>query len=305
MLKAGRDRILAGLVIGMLRILARLPASLARRCALLLGRVLGRTMRRRRRVVTANLRLCFPDWSEQQRRDLTARLFQSLGLSVYEIALAWCRPAGADLPGCQLDGLEHINAARRAGRGVLLVNGHFNCLEICSRFLAEAMPLQGVYRPLNNPVMERFQTRARLRYARAMISKRQPRQILAALRSGELIWFAPDQDFGPLRSMFIPFFNLPAATLTATWRLARGSGAVVLTATPRRLPDGNYQITIGPELPGADDATPERMLTALNQRIESAVRAAPEDYWWFHRRFKTTPDESIDHYAEQYRSAAD
>lgn len=286
------DWILAHVVIIALQVIARLPVRLARMLAVVLGKLFEVLMRRRRLIVEANLAACFPQWDQQQQRIMRGRLFKSLGFSVYEIALAWCRRDSRHLPSCQIDGLEHINNAIEQGRGVLLVNGHFNCLEICSRYLAEAMPLLGVYRPFNNQYLERFQTQARLNYARAMISKRQPRKILAALKQGKIIWFAPDQDFGPQRSIFIPFFNIPTATLTATWRLARSTGAVVLTATTKRLDNGNYHITIESELPGADAEGPETLLHALNQRIETAVRAAPEDYWWFHRRFKTTPEQN-------------
>jgi len=287
MLKTLIHWLLAYVVIVALHVIAWLPRQFATSLAVLLGRMFEYSMRRRRAIVEANLKACFPDWSDQQRRQLRRELFQSLGLSVYEIALAWCRLDSRKLPSCEIQGLQHIENAIQQGQGVLLVNGHFNCLEICSRYLAEAMPLTGVYRPLRNQYMERFQTKARLRYAQAMISKRQPKKILTALKQGQIIWFAPDQDFGPKRSIFVPFFNIPAATLTATWRLARSTNSVVLTAIPRRLDNGQYQITIEAALPGVDAAEPEPLLTALNQRIEAAVRSQPADYWWFHRRFKT------------------
>ncbi len=292
------QKLLGYLVIFLLKVFSLLPIAVARPLTVVLGRVLELLMRRRRQIVTANLTACFPDWEESHRRRLRRQLFKSLGFSFYEIALAWCRISSEHLPKCRIQGLEHIESAQQRGHGIILVNGHFNCLEICSRFLAEAMPLTGVYRPLNNPVLERFQTRSRLRYAEAMLSKRKPKQILTALQQRRIIWFAPDQDFGPQRSVFIPFFNQPAATLTATWRLARSSGAVVLTATPQRLADGGYKIIIEPELPGVDADNPEILLTSLNQRIEQAVRTAPADYWWFHRRFKTTPENGRDIYSQ-------
>lgn len=292
MLKRLRDWFLARLVIVSLYLIACLPVRLAKGLAVVLGKLFEALMHRRRLIVEANMAVCFPDWDQQQQGLMRGLIFQSLGYSVYEIALAWCRRDSRHLPDCQIEGLEHINKAVEQGRGVLLVNGHFNCLEICSRYLAEAMPLLGVYRPFNNQYLERFQTQARLNYARKMISKRQPREIIAALKQKQIVWFAPDQDFGPQRSIFIPFFNRPAATLTATWRLARSTGAAVLTATPKRLKDGNYHIIIRSELPGVESDGPEELLRALNQRIETAVRESPQDYWWFHRRFKTTADKN-------------
>lgn len=297
---------LAKVVIALFHVLAWLPAFGAKFLAVGLGIVCRLLMRRRRHVVATNLELCFPEWTDAQRASLLREVFASLGMSFYEIAITWCRVDWRQLPECKLEGVEHIQQAVAQQRGVLLICGHFNCIEISARYIAEnlsrlpeAIAISGVYRPLDNPLLEQFQSKGRGRYAKAMISKRNPRAILKALKTKQVIWMAPDQDFGLQRSEFIPFFNIPTATLTATWRLAKQTQATVLTMWPRRLSDGSYHICVGPPLPGVNSESPEILLTALNQRIETAVRASPADYWWLHRRFKTTPPGMTDRYAKR------
>jgi len=290
------DRISACAVIAWLQLTARLPRSLARAMSYPGGLLLALLMRRRAAIVSTNLQHCFPHWSAAELAAWRRRMFRSLAYSFYEIAISWCRRDSNKLPSCQIDGLEHIQAAQADARGVLLVCGHYTTMEITGRLIAEQVPLYCVYRPLHNRQLERFQNLSRNGYAKGLISKRTPGAILKALQQGDGVWMAPDQDFGPQRSVFVDFFGRPTATLTAVWRLARASHAVVLTMQPQRLADGSYHIRIEPPLPGADADGPESMLQAMNRRLEQQIRQQPDQYWWLHRRFKTRPDGVADLY---------
>jgi len=116
------------------------------------------------------------------------------------------------------------------------------------------------------------------------------RAILRTLKKGEIVWYAPDQDFGTERSVFAPFFGVPTATLTTTARLAKLTGAPVLPQFSRRLPGSQgYLVTILPPLenfPSGDDVVDA---TRVNQVIETGVKEAPGQYLWVHRRFKSRP----------------
>lgn len=292
------ERGLAYVVLAWLQISARVPVWLARRLSYPGGLLLSWFMRRRATVVARNLRHCFPDWDAGVVAYWRARMFRALAYSLYETALSWCRIERSQLPACRISGLQHIAAAQQQQQGVLLVCGHFMSMEITGRLIAEQVPLYAVYRPLRNRWLERYQNSSRGRYTLGLISKRQPRQILKVLRRGQVVWIAPDQDFGPQRSEFVDFFDQPAATLTAVWRLARASNAVVLTMQPQRLEDGSYQIDIQPPLPGVHDDQPQTLLQAMNQRIEVQVREQPDQYWWLHRRFKTRPEGMASIYAD-------
>lgn len=278
------ERITGYAVLAWMQLSARIPRRLAQAMSGSGGLLLQALMRRRAAIVDANLRHCFPHWDASERARWRRRMFRALAYSFYEIALSWCRRDSSSLPPCRIDGLQHVAQAQAEARGILLVCGHYTTMEITGRLIAEQVPLHAVYRPLRNRVLERFQNRGRGRYAKGLISKREPGRILRVLKGGGVVWMAPDQDFGPARSEFVDFFGRPTATLSAVWRLARASHAVVLTMQPQRLDDGSYHISIEPPLP-ADDAV--SMLQSMNQRLEAQVRRQPDQYWWLHRRFKT------------------
>ncbi len=190
-----------------------------------------------------------------------------------------------------VEGLEHIEAARQSGRGVLLVTAHITCLEIGARLLAMHLPLAAIYRPLRNPVLEWYQNRSRLGYGKAVISKREMRGSIRFLRQGGLIWYAPDQDFGRDQSVFAPFFGIQTATLLATYRLAQLTGCAVVPMFPvYDEPKRHYVVRIQPALTSFPGADARLDLARLNAIMEAQIRSAPEQYWWIHRRFKTRPE---------------
>ena len=279
------------LMLGALWCVSRLPWSWQLATGRAIGRLALHLGRRRRRIAATNLALCFPQLGKRDRQQLLSAHFSSLGIAVVECALAWWAPERRLAPLATLTGLEHLHEALQRGRGVILLSAHFTTLEIGGRLLAQQAPFHVLYRQHKNPVMERVMTRARTRLYEKAIPRHDAGALLQSLKQNRAVWYAPDQDHGIANSVFVPFFGVPAATLTTTSRLASLSGAAVVPFFPRRLPgrDG-YTLELLPALadfPG-DDATAdaERIL----QLIESRIRLQPEQYLWVHRRFKTRPE---------------
>ncbi len=288
----------AWLLIGLGWTVARWPLWLQQRIGPGLGWLLFHTARSRRRVAASNLALCFPDLSETERAALLRRNFTALGLGLFEFLRAWWGrlPAPEE---CDLSGLEHLEAARAGGRGVILVSAHFTTLEICMRMLCQHIPLAGMYRPHEQPAMEWAVRRGRLRHAVAMFSREELRPALRHLKQGGLLWFAPDQETRRGDSVFVPFFGQLAWSLTSTHQLARLSGAAVLPLFHERLASGRYRIQVLPMLedfPSADaTCDTARVMAAL----EALIRRCPGQYLWLHQRFKRQPDGSRRQYPNQ------
>jgi KDO2-lipid IV(A) lauroyltransferase len=286
------------LLIGLARALGRLPPGPARASVRALGPLLHAAMKRRRRIAERNIELCFPELDHARRRAIVRRHFRHLAEMLPEAAIAWCRPGRLDARFGHVDGLEHLEAARATGRGVLVLTGHATSLELGGRLLCERIPLWGVYRPQGNRTLEDFQNRGRLRYAEGMFRRDQLRAMVDHLRAGRLLWYAPDQDFGPERSAFVPFFGLATATATGIVGLARAGRAVVVPMFPLREPDtGRVRVVIEPafeDFPSGDDVAD---LARYNDFLERQVRRDPPQYYWVHRRFKTTPPGERDRYA--------
>ena len=134
--------------------------------------------------------------------------------------------------------------------------------------------------------MERFLSLNRAQRTRRAIRRDDVRTLVTALKANEPVWYAPDQSYRNKGAQMVPFFGIPCATNTATSRLAKMTGAVVLPYFPERLPNGRYRMVILPPLSNfpCDDAQADAL--RFHQLIEAHVRKVPAQYLWIHRRFK-------------------
>jgi KDO2-lipid IV(A) lauroyltransferase len=241
-------------------------------------------------VAQRNLEVCFPELADSERTRLLRRNLADLGLMLVEFAFAWFGSdrAIARVP-CSVEGLEHLEHCRAQGRGVLLVGAHFSHLELCARLVSRRIRIAGMYRVMDDPVFEHAVLRARLRYADAMFAKDELRACVKYLRRGGTLWYAPDQDMRGKDSVFAAFFGIPASTITATHHLARLSGAAVIPFFHRREARGGYAIRLEAPLEDFPSADIVADTLRVNAAIERMVRAAPEQYLWVHKRFKTRP----------------
>ncbi len=278
------------------RLLGRLPLGISRRLVRPLAPVLRLLMKRRRRVVERNLALCFSDLDADQRTEICRQHFGQLAEGLAETASAWCRPERFDHRFGETLGLEHVEAARASGQGVLMLTAHATCIELGARLVGEAVPSAGIYRPLRQPALEDFQNRGRSRYGEAMIPRDNVRAMVRHLRGGGVLWYAPDQDFGPSRSAFAPFFGVPTATATGLLDLARLGRALVVPMYPLKQPDGRVLVHFEQAWEGFPSGDDEADLTRFNAFLERYIRLNPSQYWWLHRRFKTAPPGMPDRY---------
>jgi KDO2-lipid IV(A) lauroyltransferase len=123
------------------------------------------------------------------------------------------------------------------------------------------------------------------------------RGTLKSLKSGRVLWYLPDQDYGLSQSLFAPFFGLQAATVHATSRMAHKTNASVIPVTFTRLANAKgYKIIIETALDNFPSNDLLKDSTRINQLIENRVRLQPDQYLWVHRRFKNRPDGEKDYY---------
>lgn len=278
--------------IGLLWLVVQLPYPVLYRLGNAMGRLAMRLMKRRAKIAYRNLELCFPEMSEAERHQMAIKNFESVGMGVIETGIAWFWPTSRVNRWMDASGLEHIRAVQESGRGVLLIGIHFLTLEMGARMFGIHNPGIGVYRPNDNPVIDLLQTWGRMRSNKDMIDRKDLKGMVRALKNGEIIWYAPDHDYGPRASVFAPLFAVKdAATTSGTWMLAKMSKACVVPFVPRRKPNGKgYELIILPPEcnPPLDDA--ETTAAWMNKIVEQCIMMAPEQYMWLHRRFKTRPE---------------
>jgi KDO2-lipid IV(A) lauroyltransferase len=278
--------------VGCLWLLGKLPQPAGLALSVPLSGIISVAMKSRRKIAERNIERCFPELDADEREDLIRRNFRALARMLFEIAWSWSASSRRIGRMGRVDGWERVERAQEAGDGVLLITAHLTCLEIGGRLIGETWSgASGIYRPLRSPVLEWYQNRSRGQYSCGGISKRDMRSAIRFLRSGGVLWYAPDQDFGPKQSTFAPFFGISAATLEATVRLVELTGCRVIPMFPlydkatRR-----YTVQLLPELENFPSGDLVADLSRVNRLMEEQIRGAPEQYWWIHRRFKTRPE---------------
>jgi KDO2-lipid IV(A) lauroyltransferase len=278
------------LLFSLMRLISMLPLAWSQATGAFIGLMIYRLVPSRRRVARINIRQAYPDFSEQQVRALNIASFRSLGISVFEIALAWWSNRDYMRSICQIEGKEHLDKALSNGKGVILLTGHFTTLEIGAMLIGLYTKLNGVYKKAHNPMFNAFMTHYRSTYGEELIENRNVRAMIRGLRKGRATWFAPDQDFAEQDIVFTPFLGGMASTLTATARLSEMTGAAVVPFYPVRLEKGKgYKLVIMPTLEDFPSNDIAEDSARINQAIEQMVYANPEQYGWVHKRFKTRP----------------
>lgn len=276
-------------------LLLRIVAALPFKAKLIAGRCLGflvfHLVKKRRHTVQTNVRLCFPELNTTQQKKMVRDIFTANGIGFFEIAWAWWANIDDIKNRYDIEGLEHIEAAKVDGSGVLLVGAHFVHLDLCGLMTNHSTPMSAIYRKNNNPVFEYIITKGRERFFEHVIERSDMRNIVRKLREGKTIWYSPDQDFGRDQAVFAPFFGIEAATLVSTSRLAKMGRAKPVGIAHYRDPiTHRYRIVISPvdtAFPTGDDY---KDAVIINTMLEKAIRMQPEQYMWVHRRFKTRPE---------------
>ncbi|MGC9452468.1 MAG: LpxL/LpxP family Kdo(2)-lipid IV(A) lauroyl/palmitoleoyl acyltransferase [Oceanipulchritudo sp.] len=277
---------LAALGIGILKLSARAPLPVMQKIGRGIGTLAALLFPYRKSVGRTNLRLCFPELPEKDRKRLLRRHYQAMGIGIFELGAAWYKSDREIQTLGTVTGLEHLRAVEESGRGALLLTAHFTTLEIAGRILNSHHAFSCLYRKPDQPVIAKTMTRLRESRMRRVIHFDQMNELIRALREGEFIWYAPDQGKRIKYSAILPFFGVPAVTNTATGRIARMGRAAILPFFGYRRGDGRYQVEIFPELTDIPSKDPEADAVRINHLIEGFIRKAPDQYFWLHRRFK-------------------
>ena len=156
----------------------------------------------------------------------------------------------------------------------MLLGMHFNSIDVGSRLLGKFFRFSVVYRPNDNPLLDHLITKGRGTWVNHSVDRNDIRQTVRLLRQGEVVWYAPDQDYGTAHAVFVPFFGVPAATITATSRIARMGKAKVIPCAHYRLPGGRYEIEFGAPLedfPCGDDEADTARLTRYHREQARSI----------------------------------
>ncbi|MDX1452928.1 MAG: lipid A biosynthesis acyltransferase [Oleiphilaceae bacterium] len=277
-------------VLALLYVISWLPYSAKLRLGKSLGLLLYRLGGSRRRTAQANIRACFPEYSAQQQEQLVKDSFISNATGYVESTISWWGNPMPFVEQLSIHGQEHIDEAKRRGKGVLIIGAHFSIMDFAGPLVYHTVGFNYMYRPQNNKLLNAFIERKRRMYSGVSFTKRQLKEMIDFIKEGNLVWYGPDQDLGMNRGVFAPFFGIETASLTTPAWIARETGASVLQLAQFREADGTYSLHFSPileDFPGDDE---RENAARLNKGLEEHIRIHPEQYLWLHRRFKTRPE---------------
>ena len=267
----------------MMQLLARLPLRVLHALGGVLGWAIYGMSPTYRRHLRENLAL-----AGYRNASLRRAAIAAAGKMLLEAPRVWLRPRADTLALLRgTDGLEHYDAARAAGKAIVLLTPHVGCFEICAQAFAERRPITVLYRPSKQdwlqPMIDRGRAQPGVSLASADLTG--VRLLLGALKRRETLGILPDQVPGVGEGEWAEFFGRPAYTMTLAAKLARRPDVVCLLVAGERLPRGaGFVLRIRP-LPPA--LTGESGPRHMNRSIEYIVRMAPEQYLWGYNRYKT------------------
>jgi KDO2-lipid IV(A) lauroyltransferase len=279
----------------------RLPRERALALAGTLGRSWARLGGPRTAAARQHLRLAFPDWTERQRRQVLERSFANLARSFVELATLGALSPEDLRALADVEGLEHFEAARRASPtgGVIALTAHLGAWEILAALMAaHGIPIAVVQRSRDNPRLDALLARLRGRWGVELLPRgAAARAALRALREGKVLAIPFDQNASRREGVFVPFFGRPACTREAPVRLAMRTGAPVLPVFIERIGESARHrvralppLELVPEDRGGDAAAAVVENAArMTAAVEAAIRRAPDQWIWTHRRWRTRP----------------
>lgn len=256
-----------------------------------LGWMLYYLVAKRRKIGATNLALAFPTWSIAQRRQVLKQHFQAMTRAALEHGMLWWSDAQRVRDLVKIEGWEHYQAVK--DQPIILLAPHFIGLDMGGvRLSIEPHPLVSMYSRLKNPHFDALMLHARTRFGCSVLISRHEgvRPLIREIKQGAALYYLPDQDFGARDAEFVPFFDVPAATVNAMPRMAKLARAKILPAITRQLPDGlGYVLQFYPAWDNypSDDMTAD--IRRMNAFIEDRTREMPAQYFWLHKRYKTRP----------------
>lgn len=273
-----------------LRLFALLPFGVGLSVGKALGMLVFHLAVKRRRVTEVNIGLCFADMSASEQSELVKDVFKANAIGLVETAWAyWGRP-GMFEKKTTFIGLELLEQALEQERGVILLGGHFSTLDLGGLLFSFCgKPFDCVYRPHNNALMDYIICKRRTRFTK-VVDRKKFRVLMRDLRKNHCVWYAPDQDFGASGAVFVPFFGQTAATIVATSKMVRLNDSPILMLSHHRNADNSGYTMEFASMPGFPSGDETQDAVLVNQALEQAIRKAPEQYMWVHKRFKTQPD---------------
>ena len=269
-----------------------MPAKLTDAIGALLGDVARNINKKRRRIARKNLQLSFPDLSEQDCQQILKQNFRAQFRSLLHYGLFWWAPKSILKRRIKIIGEENIQRSQNAGKSVIIMTSHSVGLEAAVSAITMRYPISGPFKEIRNPVANWLVARCRTRFGTIIYSREAGlRPIIKDVRTGQIMFYLPDEDLGKDRSIFVPLFGVQKATVPVLGRLAKTCNADVLPCISCYDEQSvQYTVHVLPALKDFPQGDDEVDATSMNRAIEDSISLCPAQYFWSLRIYRTRPE---------------
>jgi len=270
-----------------LQLLSLLPFKFQMFLGKLLGRLLYKVLKKRKKVVTWNIQKCFPDFSESETTELAKENFVRIGQAVFEICNSYYWSDKKFKKKIKnIDEFKKKIEAIKTSNNLLLVP-HTGNVDFVVRAPSLFLKVNGMHRSAENKLWDKIMTEGRKKFVDKIFLPNEGKKLLDTLNEGESVLYAPDQDYGFKNSIFVDFFNHKALTVVFPSILVKRTKNKIILLT--LVKEGNGYLADIEELM-LEGEDPAHDLRIINSAIEKFAQNHKSEYYWIHRRFKNRPE---------------
>ena len=277
--------------IGLIRLVSFLPLPAAHALGSAIGKLLWFTDMSR--VAKINLRLCYPNHSEEKIDQLARESLIALGKTYAEMGMSWMWPIPkVQALITQVEGLEHLEKALAEKNGIILIAPHLGNWEVLNHFFRQYLFMTVMYKAAKIPALDKFifNTRKRVDVGLVPADRSGVESLYKLLEDKGVVAVLPDQEPGLKSGVFAPFFGQTALTGKLIGEMANNTQAFLLCCYAKRLADGSYGVVLKPAHKDIRNTDEVAAATALNSSIEECINDCPEQYQWNYKRFRRQPE---------------
>lgn len=256
-----------------------------------IGFILSKVNKKRYDIAKVNITMAFPNKSATEVEQLCAASFKSYGQNIIDMGYVWWAPVWMLNRNVEIHGLEHLEAIKADNKSFILFTHHATGMDQCGTLLSSIYPSISMMKKLKNPLLDWAITSGRTRFnAKLLLREMGIRKLVRAMRLGLDCYYIPDEDLGEAQSIFVPFFNVPTATIPMLGRMAKLSNAVAIPGMVELSSSGKHIVRLLPPLQNFPTGDEYQDALKMNQAIEQLVMIKPEQYMWTLKMFKTRPN---------------
>ena len=275
------------ILIAFWRALVSLPRFLQLPLSSIIGFLIYITALKRNKFSKANIDFCFPNKNKLERNKIFKSNIILSGRVIFDTGIAWfwSKKRINKSIRYEINGLEDLLREQNSNKGVILFFKHSLHLELDARILGMHAEIYGVERKHNSEYIQSIQRKGRLKSMKGIVDRKNTIRFIKWLKDGKTVLYAPDQDYGMKKSNNIDFFNRPAATVSAPYKIIKKTQCKTYFLNSYVKKDKLFLDIEKLDLNDIDEINFSRN---LNKYIEDRIRLNPNEYLWQHRRFKST-----------------